>query len=149
VRKIVVGPVASFPPGSKQRVFVGSRAIAIFNVEDTLYALRDACPHQGAALSAGMVVSELRAEQPGDYQLDTSSKCVKCPWHGWEYDLRTGQSYYDPAHDRVRAYETSIEPGAELAGCELPAATTERTTGPYVAETVSVSVEDDYVVLHV
>jgi nitrite reductase/ring-hydroxylating ferredoxin subunit len=135
VAKFVVGPVSSLPPGTQQRVEVEGRGIAVFNVEGEYYALRDVCPHQGAHLSAGVVCGELRADRPGEYRFDAGRRHVKCPWHGWEYDLATGQSWYDPDGDRVRSYPVAVEPGREL----LP--------GPYVAETVPVSVEDDYVVI--
>jgi nitrite reductase/ring-hydroxylating ferredoxin subunit len=103
--------------------------------------LRDVCPHQGAALSDGMVVGEVTAECPGEYMF-ASGRHIRCPWHGWEYDLQTGQSSYDPQHDRVRSFDVSVESGADL----LPSG---RVAGPYVAETFTITVEDDYVVLEV
>ncbi len=60
---------------------------------------------------------------------------LKCPWHGWEFDLRTGQSYCDPKSTWVRAYEVTVEPGEALA------------RGPFVAETFPVSVEENYIVV--
>jgi nitrite reductase/ring-hydroxylating ferredoxin subunit len=137
VAKHVVGPVAELPPGTQRRVEIDGKGIAIFNIEGELYALRDVCPHQGAPLSAGVVCSELRADAPGQYRFDKGRRHVKCPWHGWEYDLATGQSWYDPANDRVRSFAIGVESGSEL----LP--------GPYVADTISISVEDDYVVVEI
>jgi 3-phenylpropionate/trans-cinnamate dioxygenase ferredoxin subunit len=130
-RRHVVGPIDRFPTGTQRRVMVGVRAIAVFNVDGRFYALRDACPHQGAALSSGVIVSELSAGGPGDYRFDRGRKCVKCPWHGWEYDLETGRSYYDPEHDRVRAYAVEVE-----------------SCGSYTAETVQVTTENAQVVLY-
>ena len=66
---------------------------------------------------------------------------VRCPWHGWEYDLATGQSWFDPRESRVRAYDVTVEPGSEICTA------TSRQPGPYVAETITISVEDDYVVI--
>jgi nitrite reductase/ring-hydroxylating ferredoxin subunit len=60
---------------------------------------------------------------------------VRCPWHGWEFDIRTGQSWCEPAKVRARAYPTEIAAGAEVV------------KGPYVAETVLVTVEEQYVVV--
>jgi nitrite reductase/ring-hydroxylating ferredoxin subunit len=56
---------------------------------------------------------------------------LACPWHGWEYDLETGQSFMGAGEPRVKAYDVSVE----------------RMPGPYVAETFPVRVEEDYVVL--
>jgi 3-phenylpropionate/trans-cinnamate dioxygenase ferredoxin subunit len=137
VARHVVGPLSELPPGTRRRVEIDGRAIAIFNVDGELYALRDVCPHQGAPLSAGVVCGELKAERPGEYRFESTRRHVKCPWHGWEYDLATGQSWYDPGPggDRVRSFQVTVEPGRNV----LP--------GPYVAETVPISVEDDYVLV--
>jgi nitrite reductase/ring-hydroxylating ferredoxin subunit len=133
--KHVLGQVADVPAGGGRRFEVEGRAIAVFHVGSRFYALRDRCPHQGAPLSAGVILGTLTADSPGDYAFDDACAHVKCPWHGWEYDLATGQSWYDPARDRVRAYDVSVEPGRELV------------EGPYVAETIPISIEDDYLVI--
>jgi 3-phenylpropionate/trans-cinnamate dioxygenase ferredoxin subunit len=83
----------------------------------------------------------LSATVPGCYQYDRGRTLVRCPWHGWEFDLATGQSWFDPKRERVRSYPVSIEPGRALLAPPDP------RPGPYVAETVRVSVEDDYVVI--
>lgn len=131
-----LAPVDQVPPGTARSFKVGGRAIAIYNVAGRFYALRDACPHQGAALSGGTVVGAVRASQPGCYEFNPRERVVRCPWHGWEYDLATGQSYYSP-RKRVRSYPASVQPGAGLAA----------RPGPYVAETFPISVENDYVVV--
>ena len=63
---------------------------------------------------------------------------MACPWHGWEYDLATGQSFLGPGEPGVKSYDVDVEPGAHLSG---------REPGPYVAETFPVHVEEDYVVI--
>lgn len=136
--KYVVAPVDDFPPGTRRQFIAGRRAIAIFNVDGSFYALRDVCPHQGAALSGGMVVGAVHASQPGCYDYDGGRKLIRCPWHGWEYDLETGQSWYWPRKDRVKAFAVSVEPGSSLD---------EQQPGPYVAETFRISIENDYVVV--
>ena len=145
-RRFVAGPLASFPPGSSKRIDVDGRAIAVFNVDGSLYGLRDICPHQGAALSQGVVIRCITADGPGEYELHPEQKFVRCPWHGWEYDLASGQSWSEPEHSRVRPFRVSVEPGRALLDSEAESG---RVPGPYVAETVSVSVENDYVVIEI
>ena len=63
---------------------------------------------------------------------------MRCPWHGWEFDIRTGQSWCDPTRTAgAEPTAASVEPGARLV------------EGPYVAETFAVSVEGEYVVVEV
>jgi 3-phenylpropionate/trans-cinnamate dioxygenase ferredoxin subunit len=62
---------------------------------------------------------------------------LRCPWHNWEFDIRTGKSWFDPRRTKVRAFPAHVEPGAALV------------EGPYQAETFSVKVEAEYVVVDV
>jgi 3-phenylpropionate/trans-cinnamate dioxygenase ferredoxin subunit len=137
--RTVVGRVEDFPPGTKNRVEVGGRAIAVFNVDGRFYALRDVCPHMGGVLSAGEVLGTITAERPGEYEFDCNKKYVRCPWHGFEYDLETGQSWFDP-RDRVRRYAVSVALGADLGDGV-------RVEGPFRAETIPITVEENYVVI--
>jgi len=141
--RFVVCPARSLPPGSRRRVEVGGRGVAVFNVAGRYFAVRDICPHQGAPLSGGQVVHSVAADGPGCYRWDPASAFIRCPWHGWEYDLATGQSWSGPS--RVRTFPVSIEAGGELACIpQLPPA---RRPGPYVAETIPVSLDGDHVVI--
>jgi nitrite reductase/ring-hydroxylating ferredoxin subunit len=139
--KYVVGPVSDFPPDSQRLVTVGRRAIAIFNVRGTLYALYNQCPHQGGSLCAGTVVGRLESPEPGRYDYDSSRPMIKCPWHGWEFELATGRSWADPERVRVRPYAVEVASGGSLANDP------EQIAGPYTATTVPVTVDGDYVVV--
>ena len=86
----------------------------------------------------GRIAPWARSSGPGDFQLDAEATLLACPWHGWEYDLATGQSFLGPGEPGVKSYDVDVEPGAHLAG---------REPGPYVAETFPVHVEEDYVVI--
>ena len=131
----VVARVDEVPPGTRKKVAVAGRDIALFNLGGAFFALGDKCPHESGSLCAGKVVGLAEADEPGRYRLSRDGEFVKCPWHGWEYDIRTGQSWCDPANTRARAYEAGIERGAALV------------KGPYVADTFPVAVEQDYIVI--
>jgi 3-phenylpropionate/trans-cinnamate dioxygenase ferredoxin subunit len=113
----------------------GERAIVIFNVEGELFALSDKCPHKGGSLSKGKLTGLVTSPQPGTYEYARVGEIIRCPWHGWEFDIRTGRSWCDPRRMRLVNYAVSVEPGAALV------------EGPYVAETFAVTVEDTYVVV--
>jgi 3-phenylpropionate/trans-cinnamate dioxygenase ferredoxin subunit len=93
------------------------------------------------------VLGDAVADAPGRASISTDPLRIACPWHGWEYDLDSGQSFMGTAAPGVRSYGVGLEPGGSLleATTARPAA---RVPGPYVAETFEVKVEDDYVVLH-
>jgi 3-phenylpropionate/trans-cinnamate dioxygenase ferredoxin subunit len=142
--KHVVAPVAGIPPGTRKLVEVAGRSIGVFNVGGRFYAIRNRCPHQGAALCTGTLGSAVSSERPGEYAMSREGEILRCPWHGWEFDVATGQSWFDPQKVRVKAYETTVAPGAALVP-PVPG----MLPGPYVAETFPVSVEEDYVLVDV
>lgn len=133
----VVATTDEIAPGTSKRVGIGSRHIAVFNLGGEFFALNDKCPHESGSLCAGKIVGLASADQPGDYSLKRDGEFVKCPWHGWEFDIRTGQSWCDPAKTRVRAYKADVESGDKLA---------EET---YVAETFAVSIDKNYIVIEI
>jgi 3-phenylpropionate/trans-cinnamate dioxygenase ferredoxin subunit len=147
--KHVVGRARDLEAGGRMVVEVGGRSIGVFNVDGRFYALRNRCPHQGGPLCLGRISGLLRPGLPGEYVLDPSHKVLRCPWHGWEFDLDTGRSWFDPAATRVRSYDVEVVPAAALAGSDgggrEPAG--DRLPGPYVADTYPVTVEDEYLVV--
>ncbi|MBS0561524.1 MAG: Rieske 2Fe-2S domain-containing protein [Proteobacteria bacterium] len=133
--KHVVAAVADIPPGSRRLVTVRGRPIAIFNIGGEFFGLFNRCPHQGGSLCDGILTGLVESDEPGQYRTSREGEIIRCPWHGWEFDIRTGQSWCDPAHTRARAYPVEVAHGESLV------------QGPYVAETVPVTVEQDYVVV--
>lgn len=135
--RYVVARTDEIGPGERKLVTVRAQAIAVFNVDGDYLAILDRCPHQGGSLCQGKLVGLVEADGPGRYRYQRKGEIVRCPWHGWEFDLRSGKSYCDPARTWVKSYAASVEPGARVV------------EGPYVAETFEVRVEDDYVVIEV
>ena len=131
-------------------VEAGGRSIGVYNVGGDYLAIRNRCPHQGGPLCEGVQVGAVTSERPGDYRHTRPGEIVRCPWHGWEYDLRTGQSWFDPARVVVRRYDVSVEAGAQLlTEVKTPPGMEGLQPGPYVAETYPVSVEQEYVLVDI
>ncbi|WP_209124159.1 Rieske (2Fe-2S) protein [Alkalihalobacillus sp. BA299] len=74
-----------------------------------LYALRNVCPHKGPALSLGSVDATCTATEPGEYTLEKEGEVLKCPWHSWEFDIKTGCSLFDPENVKVKTYDVTVE----------------------------------------
>jgi nitrite reductase/ring-hydroxylating ferredoxin subunit len=102
----------------------------------------------GRSAILGHVLGDAVADAPGDARISADPLRIACPWHGWEYDLDSGQSFMGGAMAGVRSYGVGLEPGGSLLEDAL-ARPSQRVPGPYVAETFEVSVEAEYVVLHV
>lgn len=130
--RYAVATVAEIPVGQRKIVEVAGRVIGVFNVKGEYFALRNACPHQGGPLCEGRVTGFLSGETPGQLEYDRKGEILRCPWHGWEFDIRTGQSWHAPAKVRVRNYEVTVD-------------APELVEGPYRAETFPVEVEDQVI----
>jgi 3-phenylpropionate/trans-cinnamate dioxygenase ferredoxin subunit len=143
--KYVVAGASEIEPGERKIVELEGRKIGVFNVDGEYFALLDQCPHAGAALcSFGTVFGVSDAEKPdGDISYERN-RAIRCPWHAWEYDIRTGESFFDPRNARVRKYEVEVVPGSPEDVVDLDGG---RQKGPFVMEGYAVSVEDDMVVV--
>ncbi len=133
----VVARVDEIAPGSRKVVQVDGRGVIVFNVKGEFYALSETCPHRGGSLAQGIITGLVQSEAPGEYEYSRAGEIVRCPWHQWEFDIKTGRSWCDPRRLRLMKFDVKVEPGAALV------------EGPYVAETFKVEVEDDYVVVEV
>jgi len=131
----VVATVDEIPSGARKIVEVQGREIGIFNLEGEFFAIANRCPHEGASLCKGRIVGLVEADEPGAYRYSRKNELVRCPWHGWEFDIRTGKSWCDPRRTKVRSYDLKLEQGSALGEVELR------------AETFPVSVEKQYVVI--
>src|ERR1700685_2455278 len=135
--KHVVASVREFPAGTRKLVEVRGRKIAVFNIKGEDFALANRCPHQGASLCDGRLTGLIEASEPGKYRYSRRGEIIRCPWHGWEFDVRTGQSWCEPERIQVRSYPVEVAEGTRVV------------EGPYVAETVPVTIEEQYVVVDV
>ena len=86
--------VGDCPPGAGVECVAGDRVVALFNVEETFYALDGICPHQGGPLGKGVLTGCV----------------VTCPWHGWQFDVTTGQHQISKTLQHSR-YATKVENG--------------------------------------
>jgi 3-phenylpropionate/trans-cinnamate dioxygenase ferredoxin subunit len=109
----VVGTVQELPPGSRKIVDVEGRSIGVFNVGGTFYALRNSCPHQAAPLCRGSVKGMTTWSKENTYEYVRDGEILRCPWHGWEFDVTNGRSIFNPHKVRVRAYQVTVEPDEE------------------------------------
>jgi 3-phenylpropionate/trans-cinnamate dioxygenase ferredoxin subunit len=130
--KHVVAKVDEIPLGERKIVALNGRSIGVFNVQGTFYALRNRL--------SGFATAEV----PGKYEYTRKGEILRCPWHGWEFDVKTGQSWFDPEKMRVRSYEVRVESGAEIEQIGEMAGLSK---GPFLAEMYAVTVEEDYVVV--
>jgi nitrite reductase/ring-hydroxylating ferredoxin subunit len=93
VREVVVATLAQVPDGCMKRVEVDGEGVCLYNVGGEIFASLDACPHRGASLSEG----------------DLDGSVVMCPFHAWEFDVRTGECVSLPEARRLARLAVCVD----------------------------------------
>ena len=80
----------------------------MFNINGEFHALRNICPHRGAPLCRGRVRPLMTSHEVYHLDSERDGEILKCPWHQWEFDIKTGQALFDPDL-RVKSYVVKQE----------------------------------------
>lgn len=91
---VKVASTDNLPSGTAKIVEVAGEHIAVFNVNGKFYALNNTCLHKGGPLGEGIV--------------NDSELTVECPWHGWTYNLESGENVVDPAK-KLKTYAVKVQ----------------------------------------
>ena len=107
----VVGKANDLHPGEVRIVPLGKKAsLGVFNVGGRFYALKNLCPHQGGPLCQGRLRPLIVSDRPYQVSYQRESEILRCPWHNWEFDIKTGEALCNPGV-RVRTYAVTVEAG--------------------------------------
>jgi nitrite reductase/ring-hydroxylating ferredoxin subunit len=94
VQTLTVGGIDELRPGGCARFELpDGDELALYNVSGEFYATENFCPHRGAPLSEGTLCGHV----------------VECGWHGWQFDVRTGQCL--TVNEKLRTYRVIAEQG--------------------------------------
>lgn len=103
-RWVPVALVGACLPEQGLEVVIEDRIVALYNVGGKFHALDGVCPHQGGPLGKGRL----------------EGCVVTCPWHGWQFDVTTGQHQIN-AHFRQPKYALRVEGDTILIDLGEPA----------------------------
>ncbi|MCX6177822.1 MAG: NAD(P)H-dependent oxidoreductase [Chlorobiales bacterium] len=92
-------PVFELPENTHKSVKTSNKTIALFHYDGIITALDHACIHKGGDLGQGFI-----------QVLEDKERYVACPWHGWQYNLKTGQAPYG-YKDRQAVYDVLVQNG--------------------------------------
>jgi len=106
----VVCQAQELPPGGRKIVEVRGRTVGVFNVNGTYYALLNRCPHRNAPLCQGVVTGLVQGPEPYKIEFSRDGEVLRCPWHGWEFDITNGRSVFNPHRIRAKSYDVAVEP---------------------------------------
>lgn len=99
-------------PGAMRAVDLdGTPVVLMRSAGGEFFALRNACSHMGALLSDGRLQAKMDSPGEGGYAISATQEVVRCPWHGYEFDVRSGRCAGDPDAVRVKAYTVTTRDG--------------------------------------
>ncbi|QDW39891.1 Rieske 2Fe-2S domain-containing protein [Bradyrhizobium sp. KBS0727] len=109
------GKVADYADGDRKVIVCGDMEVAVFKIEGEFYAWHNRCAHRAGPICQGRMmkrvlepVAEDRTVRAMEY--DESETNIVCPWHGYEYSIKTGCHQGNP-RIRLRKAETTIRDG--------------------------------------
>lgn len=106
-KRHVVATADELSDGQRKIVKVDGREIGIFNIGGDLYGLRNICPHRTGPLCLGRL-RPLVVWEDTEMSYDRENEILKCPWHQYEFDIKTGICIVDPEM-KVRSYRVEQE----------------------------------------
>ena len=108
-REYVISKVGEIPEGTHTVVEVRNRQIGVFNINGQYYALPNICPHQRGPLCLGGVGDTVIASEETGWEpvYANEGEIIVCPWHGWEFNIMTGQSLAFP-NRKIPTYPVEV-----------------------------------------
>ncbi|QGQ95206.1 Rieske (2Fe-2S) protein [Paenibacillus psychroresistens] len=105
-----VAHVDQIEEGKPIIIEVQGRSVGVYSINGEYYALHNYCPHAGAPICKGLVVGTALPSEVYEYEFGRLGEIVRCPWHGWEFEIKTGLALHDP-NVRVKSYPVVVENG--------------------------------------
>jgi 3-phenylpropionate/trans-cinnamate dioxygenase ferredoxin subunit len=106
-----VGAVADFEDGRFKVLDIDGRPVGVVKTAQGFFAVRNRCPHQGADICAGTVGGTMVSSAPYEYEYSEDTLVVACPWHRWEFELATGESFGRITNKKLVTYAVEVEDG--------------------------------------
>ena len=108
--EISIGRKGDFPLGASKVVTVRKRPVAVFRLgEDEFEAFLNSCPHKGAPIGMGALSGTLLPSKPGELVYGMDRTIVRCPWHGYEFDVHSGECVFTGTNLKLRKFPVTVK----------------------------------------
>lgn len=107
--EVFVAALGDLSPGECRIVSVEDKSIGVFNTGSQIVAVLNICPHAFAPVCLGKLGGTTLPSNPGEFVWGREHEILRCPWHGWEFDLHSGQCLTD--RRRLKRYPVVIRDG--------------------------------------
>ena len=115
MRDVNVGPASSFADPGRKLIESGGVEVGVFNLGGEFFAYENVCPHVGGPACQGKIIAKVEEVVAADRTskgMDFSKTKINvvCPWHGFEFDIRTGR-HHGNARYRLKPIKVRVEAG--------------------------------------
>jgi nitrite reductase/ring-hydroxylating ferredoxin subunit len=97
--------------GNPKIVMIRTLSVGLFRLGSEIHALLNVCPHKGAPLCEGPQCGTTASTEGADFIDVRDNEIVRCAWHGWEFDIRSGAHLVDPTV-KARVFPVTVEAGS-------------------------------------
>lgn len=113
--EVFVASAAEFADGERKVVAGGGTEIGVFRLGDAFYAWENNCPHMGGPVCQGRIMNRVDevlddGKRSQGYRFVEEDVHIVCPWHGFEFNIRTGAHPGDP-ESKLRGFEVTARDG--------------------------------------
>ena len=110
-----IGPIESFAIDRPRTVEIEGRTLVIVRTPSGFFALGNRCPHQGGPICHGRITGTMLPSAANEYVYGEDGQVVRCPWHGYEFSIRTGESIGGTVRGRIPVFEIEVRDNAVFA----------------------------------
>ena len=96
--------------GERRIIQAEGKSIGVFNTGSQIVAVLNICPHAFAPVCLGKLGGTTLPSKPGEFIWGRENEILRCPWHGWEYDLHSGECLTDKR--KLKHFPVVIEDAA-------------------------------------
>ena len=117
MRELLVAGEDEIAEGGRKVVETGGIEIGVFRTNGAYFAWRNECPHQGGPVCQGVMARKVEErldeerKSSGIHYAGNAGQNIVCPWHGYEFDMRTGR-HVGLATMQLRGYPVKVRDGA-------------------------------------
>lgn len=111
-QEVLVGSLDELKLGQFKILKAGGREIGVvLDSGGKVHAILNYCPHRGAPICKGVITGTALPCEPGKMSYGMEGHILKCPWHGYEYDLDSGQAVFNMSKLRIMKFESNVRDG--------------------------------------
>lgn len=107
--EVYVAELSELPAGERRVISADGKSIGVFNIGSRFVAVLNICPHAFAPVCLGTLGGTTLPSAPGEFVWGRENQILRCPWHGWEFDLESGQCLTD--WRRLKRFPVRIRDG--------------------------------------